>query len=664
MPGAFDGHKLAEHIESHSGGTLDGLQGMLKEDVCAVEWLNLMYAFLRENGLDSEFSSRRIVLDQIGHLDELSNLHRDKDIDDELKRISDDVLSLQVRDYLRDVRLTSLDKEVGRGDYGNKNVADRIIAELKSHVEDDNLSDKFANASVRLLAWIVRAEQWDWLNDFPAFSLGLDGSRSALWLKSRTSARESDIPLAPVKAWVENLQQYKDIFPPTHVLADKFYDAIPDDAAWQKLAEKGCVRVDVIIVREEYCMDFLPDEPLPDVDGVEHETGDMVGRTDIVFLQRDRIGIMERVRSSQPRARLFWKFLTEWLIARDSEGLTAKEARCDCGNSHNYYPAAWLVPIVRNRWVPVGDSKRDRVSAKSLATLFHGSNEELTIPETDVVSNFLKAIRVSRLELTMQSMVGTGDPEEVESRVTKILAATGGKPQNLDMAVQILEQLEDAPELSQILEQMKGDPALTDYLADRQQQMQTVHRNQRLGTLVEDLVKENLEQEGFDVRRTHVGADLVVRRAAVERDEQEEIMTLALAKQDQRWEVEVKATRDNDVRMTPAQAKNAIKLESGFLLCVVPIKGEDAPDVDYVRDRMRFVEGMGERVRPLSENLDDFQEQREDITAGDVQGVKLEVMDGNPRFSVDRSVWEDDGFGLGELAARLDPGGKCKGEGK
>ena len=665
LPEAFDGRMLAAHIQKETAissflGTLDNLRNMLNEDVCPVKWLDRLYAFLLKNGFDREVSNHRIVLDQSGRFNTISNLYRDKGIDDELKRISDDVLALGIRKDLRDVRLTSLNDKAGKGDYDNKNVADRIITELKKQAEDNNLSDEFANASVRLLAWIVSAEQWDCMSGFPAFSLSNTDDRRVIWL-NQAGASESDIPLAPVKAWPNDLQQYEDIFPQSRILACDFYNVMKSASDWQKLVGKGYVQLDVVITSEEYCGDFLPDEPLPDVNDVEHETSRMVERTDIVFLQRDRIGIMERVRSSPTRARLFWKFLTEWLIVRDPEGVTVKEAKCDCDNWHNYYPAAWLVPLVKNRWVPIGDSKRDWVSAKSLATLFRGRTEEFSIPENDAVSNFLKAIRVSPLELTIQSVAGTDDPEEVESKVANILSMTGGNLQKLDMAVSIMEQMEDDPNLPQILDQLKDDPALTDYLADRRQQRQTVHRNQRLGGLVEDLVKENLEHAGFEVSRTRVGADLVVKLGGVEQDEQEEITKLELVKDARRWEVEVKATRDNDVRMTPAQAKNAMDLGNGFLLCVVPIEGDDELDLEYVRDRMRFVEEMGERVEPLYDALDEFEEQRKDITGDDGDGVKLEVMNGNPRFSVDRSVWEYDGFELGELAARLDPGGKGKG---
>lgn len=654
LPEAFDGRRLAAHIESASESSFDELRGLLGEDVCAVEWLNRMYAFLLNNGFEEEVRSRRIVLDQVEALDQISNLYRDKDIDNELKRISDDLLNLQVRDYLRDVRLTSLDDEVGRGDYENKDVADRIIAELKSRASNENLGDEFANASVRILAWIVSTEQWDWLDDFPAFSLRRSGRRSVLRL-NQAGASESDIPLAPVRVWPDDLRQYADIFPSTRILAGKFYDAIPDEAAWQKLARAGCVRVNVVITRltkvNKSILEHLPD------DEENHRTTAEISVTDIV----GRVDIMDQVRDSRPSAFLLWRFLTEWLIKEDVHGLNVKKVECECGEIHSYYQAAWLEQLRENAWIRLSNSdRRLRASANSLAELLRDNGwDPKNLNENPHAIKLLEAIGVSRFDLMVETIEVT--PGEMDDKLINIMTAAGGNPQNLDKVPQILEQLEDAPDLSQFLEELKDDPALTDYLADRRQQRQTVHRNQRLGTLVEDLVKENLEHEGFDVRRTHVGADLIVRRAAVERDEQEEIATLKLAKHDRRWEVEVKATRDNDVRMTPAQAKNAMELGDGFLLCVVPIEGDDEPDVDYVRDRMRFVEGMGERVRPLHEYLDEFEEQREDITASDVDGVKLEVMNGNPRFSVDRSVWEYDGFELDELAARLDAGSKGKG---
>lgn len=641
---AFDGRKLAAHVEKAT--EIDELRSMLVDDVCAVEWLDSLYAFLFDNELDNEVRNRTIVLDQAGYLDELSNLRRDKDINSEIKRISDDILDLKIREDLRDVRLTSLSDEVGI-DYENKDVIARIIAELNNLTKADALSDKFTKASVQLLAWIVRNEEWDSLDDFPAFSLNrTDGSRVPLSL-DRKDADDANMPLAPVKAWTEGLQKYADLFPPTQILADDFYDSSPDASVWNKLAEEGIVRTNIIITREENYDVFLPDEPLRD--DCDHETLNSVTLTEVVSLPRGfvRGGIIDRVRSSQTRARLFWRFLTEWLINQDAKGLTSKEEDCECedGAKHNYYSATWLVPIVRNSWVPIGNNKRDRVSAKSLATLFRGSSEGLDISQSDAANAFLAAIRISRFDLMRETIAKDDKARAVmDTKLTNIMAAAQNNPDLLDRVPKFLEQLQD-------------DESLPDYIEERIERKRTVHLNQQLGSLVEDLVKESLENEGFTVKRTHIGADLVIEHDFVEEDKNTEI-GLELAKESSRWMVEVKATRDNDVRMTPAQAKNAMVRADKFLLCVVPVETNAVPGLDDVRRNMKFVEKMGERVSEVCRNLDAFEEQRHQITREDGDGVKLVVMSGTTRISVASSVWKDDGFGLDALANRLNPNNK------
>ena len=138
-----------------------------------------------------------------------------------------------------------------------------------------------------------------------------------LWLGQRVS-EDAEMPLAPIGAWVEDLQQYADLFPWQHIMADAFFDAIPRDDVWRSLSGKGYVRTDVIFEANKSISDFLPDEPLAEGD---HRTVDTVLVTDLNLLTKDRVGIMSRVRDSQARAQLFWRFLTEWLITRDPEGL-------------------------------------------------------------------------------------------------------------------------------------------------------------------------------------------------------------------------------------------------------------------------------------------------------------------------------------------------------
>ncbi|MYL12071.1 MAG: hypothetical protein F4010_08045, partial [Cenarchaeum sp. SB0669_bin_11] len=373
---AFDGGKLVSYIEEETRtsesqrGTLDALQDVLVEEVCAVEWLNRLCAFLKSEGLDQWIRKGQFILDQSGYLKRLSDLYRDMDIDDDLKDIGEKYLELNTRGYLRDNRLTSLAEEVGRGDRSDDEVARAIIDSLQDLCEKDTLSDDFAQASTRMLAWIVTKKQWNYLIGFPSFSVRPDDSSRHMLRLSPQDGDEADIPFAPVKAWPEELQEFAGLFPSDYIVADAFFDVIPNPDVWRALSERDYVRTDAIINSNVSPGAFLPDEPLPDGD---HSTEDVVTMTNVVFLTKDRVGIMARVRDSQERARLFWRFLTEWLVVRDIEGLDSKKVTCVCGGTHRYYQANWLVPLVRNRWVPQGNDIRDYATAQSLAKLLQGS---------------------------------------------------------------------------------------------------------------------------------------------------------------------------------------------------------------------------------------------------------------------------------------------------
>ena len=79
-----------------------------------------------------------------------------------------------------------------------------------------------------------------------------------------------------------------------------------------------------------------------------------------------------------------------------------------------------------------------------------------------------------------------------------------------------------------------------------------------------------------------------------------DLTKLELIRGDQSWLVEVKATRDQRVRMTGTQAKKAVKEDDRYLLCVVSLADEKAlPDLDEVRANMRFVQNIGLRLEAL-----------------------------------------------------------------
>ena len=642
QPTAFDevvdGRKLAAKV-SEQCSDLAALKGLLREETCGVEWLNQLLACLKDNEFGDEIRNRRLVLDQAGYLDEISNLYLDKGVDDVLKDIADD-LDLQMREYLRDNRLTSLVNETGAGTKENDDVVREIIDRLKELAGENTLNDEFTKASASLFGWIVSKEQRDNLKGFPAFSetkRGDDVVRETIWL-GQIGQDDANMPLAPVKAWPEDLQPFADLFPPSRLLATVFYEIAPNSAVWQKLADQSIVRKNVIVANQMYFDAFLPDEPL--ADDAEHETSSPVPVTDVAFISRSRVGIMERVRNSRSRAQLFWRFLTEWLVVHDSGGLNIKEADCGCGKAHSYFRAAWLVPLARNSWVPLGNDRRDRATASSLANLLRDS-DALPIPDSDAVNGLLNAIRISRFDLTRESMYNDDETRDVvDNKLMNIMAVVQDSPDRLDAVPSFLKQL-------------KEDEGLVRYIEERRKDRETMRRRQNLGYLVEDLVRKNLEAEGFSVARTGVGSDFEIKHNADMVADTSDVLNLKVTLDHRSWLIEVKATREDDVRMSHAQADEAAKQGDRFLLCVVPVETDRDPVLEDVRMNMRFVEGMGERVRALCDELNGLENKRNEINGEYSDGVQLEVMSGNARVSVSSSVWEVYGFCLSELPKRL-----------
>ena len=635
LKGIIDDSKLVEYVEENSRendnecGQLANLQLLLRDEVSAVDWLNRLCNFLDDHGFSDVIRTRSIVPDQAGYLDRLSNLHRDLGISEELKDIASS-LEWDIRKKLRDTQLTALKEETGAGDWDNDYVVGELVKKLQGRA-DKNPDTLFSEASVRLFSWIVGQKIWTLLHGFPVFSQESDSDNRRV-IRLESNAEEDAKPLAPVSAWVEDLQEFSELFPRRHILNSEFFNSTPDPMIWQTLDDKKFLKTNVVITKDVSFSKFLPDEPLTDDE--DHKTTEHVTVSNVAFLIKEDVGIMARVRQSQPLARLFWRFLTEWLVLRDSDGLEMKEASCICTNDHRYYPAEWLVSLKRNKWVPRGERRSEQATAHSLANLLRESECNFSSPpnETEIVT-LLEAIQVSRFDLERELFVQDDDTRtDVNNVFMQMLQAADGEVDRLSEASQYLIYLKEDPKLSQIVEKH----------LDRSRR---VRENQELGARVENLVKECLEKEGFIVQRTGIGSDYEI--------EAEDLVRLELNRSERTWLVEVKATRGQEIRMTSTQARTAENEGDRFLLCVVPIpSGVSEPELN-IENTMMFVADMGSRVAPLCNDLADLQQFRENVIADESQGVRLEVEAGTAWIRVAGPVWQDDGFSLVELPNRL-----------
>ena len=137
------------------------------------------------------------------------------------------------------------------------------------------------------------------------------------------------------------------------------------------------------------------------------------------------------------------------------------KASCTCDDDHRYYQSAWLLTVIENSWVPLGNDRHAKATAQSLGRLFR-DDDSLSIPDNTAVDSLLEAMGVSRFDLLRESMaVDDQSRALMENKLMDILIAAENKPDRLDVVPKFLTQL-------------SKDKALPDYLADRIKQTQTV----------------------------------------------------------------------------------------------------------------------------------------------------------------------------------------------
>ena len=633
----IDGRSLASFVDAESRDAsadprthrVSLLEEKIKDEVSAISWLDRLIGFVRNTGLEELMHEYWIVPSQAGFLRTLPRLHRDAGISNKLKEVSD-LLTWGIRRELMDVRLISLAGESGAGDWDDSYVIEELTKRLRERI-DENLDDNCRKASLILFTWIVKQERWHALRGLPVFSRRTAPDRPIDIIFLPRNEQEENALFVPVKVWPQDLYPYADMFPPNHILSDDFCNELPNVEEWQSLIQQSIVRQSPIVYGSMSVNRFYPDYPLPE--DSEHQTVEQVTVIDIW----NRSGVMDRVRDSQERGSLLWRFLTEWLLVENPESLEITRAECDCGYSHRYYPAAWIESIREHYWIRLPNDRRDRPSAHALASLLRGDERWSpdSVKEGSTTSKLLDAIGVSPLAL-MQEVIA----EDEESRAALddvfigMLVNAGGDTRRLNYARQYIEDLRDDEDL----------PIMLD---ERRERRRLIHENQRLGDIVETLVKQMLEAEGFNVQRTGVGSDFAI--------EYDEITRLQVAKSDRTWLVEVKATRDNRVRMTSTQAMTAVKEGEAFLLCVVAVEDSSSSlTLDSVQKNVWFVANMGPRLAQLCDDLDGFNEHRDEIVANGSADIQLEVESSAVRVRVANSVWEQEGFSLNELAHRLE----------
>ena len=456
--------------------------------------------------------------------------------------------------------------------------------------------------------------------------------------------------LAPAMHWPISAQPYVGLYTKSRLLSDRYSVDEVIAGALDKLIAVGLVIAAPLF--EGRRAELADANLLREMSTGEEDTVDVIVRNasfgQIAFLATD---LVQRCGQDPELAKLLLRFVLEvaaredhnWRKSESVPGIRSGE-RVDL----TLRRATWPFELKVRSWIPVRPHADGIVPMPAdESNLRNILNSSWLSGNRDAVDLLHQVFGFRQLTLMLDSL-----DTEVESDLVELLQdpelvkVAAGSPEAVKFASDLTTKditLESVRELVQDLEE---DEKLPEHLANRREQRRRVQENQNLGAIVETLVKENLERAGFSVCDTGVGSDFEI--AADLGD----LANLELTRGTETWLVEVKATRDQSVRMTVPQAKTAVEKGDGFLLCVVPVGGDNTDlEKDNIRANMRFVQNIGPRVKPLCEDLNTFENLQEDITQGNTD-IQLEMGSGTARIRVHDTVWRD-GICLKDLFKRL-----------
>ncbi len=544
-----------------------------------------------------------------------------------------------------------LDKKDG-GEYTESSAIEVVLEQLDKQLSGDRAFDDDTGmtalvASARMVVHLADKDDVQRLRRCPL----LTAAGQVVQLSGNLQI------LAPSRHWPESAQPYVDLYAERRLLSDRYCDDHELAKALEKLIAVGLVVPaplfhgrraelnDVNLLRE-----MAHGEQ--DIEGVTVRNAEF---GQIAFLANE---VVQRCGQNIDRAKLLLDFVLN-VAAREDQSWRQVGSFSDSRSGERVHltlnKALWPSELRVRSWIPVdrpdpspGESSVVPMPANE-STLREILDESWLKGNRDAVELLHQVFGFRQLTLLIDSLGAEVEGDLVELLQNPELVKTAAS--NPD-AVKFASELQntDIPldSVRDFVQYAAEDESLLDRLEDWREQRRRVHDNQNLGATVECFVREVLQDAGFSVCRTGIGSDFKI---AVETGH---LADLHITHETQSWLVEVKATRDLRVRMTEKQAETAVNKGEEFLLCVVPVDSDNTClDADDVRDAMRFVAGLGERLASLCDDLGAFEGLRTEITADAVNGVQLEISPNSSRVRVASSVWESDGFPIGELAARL-----------
>ncbi|MCC6428603.1 MAG: hypothetical protein IT435_17515 [Phycisphaerales bacterium] len=627
-PAAFTLPRLARMVSD--AGTTENLASKVEESEGVMSWLSRFLVLVQLSRQTSLHDDLSLLPSQTGRLRKRRELAVDQGISDILKDIGA-VFGIDIRSGLLDPGVAVPGLETLLPAKSEEQAVDEILAALRRECQSGRIPNSMVSASVSLFWWLADRPQFaKRLEGFPVATTD-GGEETHLVVELPRHDQREDRMLAPVAVWSDGARKYVALFPKRKVLHPDFAAEAEERGRWTQLQERGFVHLEPLYETTVRMEDTLTVEPLSDEK--EHDSEQALSVSYIACLMDKDVGLINAARKSRARAIQLIEFILNYVLQNDRDAFQHTPVRCECTLEHHVFRAAWLVPLRALRWIPpeADGHGSELASAESLARLLAGSPGLVRQFETESGRGLLQALGISPADLALRVVA----PDE-ETRVS-LIRSVGDLAQAAGGVKGVRELVND----------IQNDPEILKSISQRKENRERVRRNQGIGQLVEQLLRDQLKAQGLSVERTGTGSDFEVESDFVENGQE---VVLRLGIEGASTLLEVKSARGDRVKMTPRQAETACEAKDGFALCVVPIT-DDAPTAEVIRQQSRFVFAVGSQLAEAWAAYQDI-EAATDAALQPGGQVELEIIEGQVRFKVGREVWAR-GLGFDAAVAEI-----------
>jgi len=578
----------------------------------------LVFAQQATKSIPEGITEKRILINQKAELVAPQDANIDSSVDEKLKSIAsaagwDIKNQLLDADQLQDDAMKAfIDHTLcsGRETFTNDLVLKRIWQTYISTKWEENQKDpSHRKALLELAIWLI-------LNKRDELRTILDPDSLPVLCDDdvfRCSEKMQSYPFIwPREKWSDNCQQYGSLINSRWIISGEYLRMLTDDQ--QKPFLEGLAALPVAFQEPVFSW---TEKQLSEKEAEtlvclgEFPNGAKVSCYDLTGLQ-DMTSAVAGTKDLGKASRIV-EFILNYVINSDDSW----ESPVNLGEK-TLFPCYWLAVLKTKDWVPSADGRHlEPLNRENLERLLLGiPNFQLTKRIVDFLAKHFDISLSGVLALKLKTMNPSDSRISLVDRLVALPA---------DYAEKIADEVEDRLAI-----------------------IQRVRRNQKIGRIIEEIVKKIFEREGFKTEWTGIGSDFKL----VESDD----IGLILLNQGtgktagQEILIEVKAASTEMVRMTLEQSRRAVQQKAHFILCVADVSPTDfqLDDEEVINDALveeishslRFVPNISQSIETAVKEAEELHLHQIDLRDVEISpGVKIGFEESQIRIGVMKEIW-------------------------